>query len=136
MYKRVVEAKLYMDSHYHEKIDLNNISNQANFSKYHFLRLFKHAFGKSPHQYLIETRLLAAKKLLRENNSVKDTCYKVGFESVPSFITLFKKRENITPNEYLKKNKQVEKEKEERPLSFIPNCFVENFGWDKGGGNK
>ncbi len=134
-YKRVVEAKLYIDSNYPENIDLNQISNQANFSKYHFLRLFKRTFGKSPHQYLIETRLLAAKKLLRENNSVKDTCFQVGFESVPSFITLFKKRENITPNEYLKKNKRVEKEKEERPLTFIPNCFVQNFGWDKEVGN-
>lgn len=131
MYKRIVEAKLYIDSHYHEKIDLNNISNQANFSKYHFLRLFKSAFGRSPHQYLIEIRLLAAKKLLKENNSVKEVCFKVGFESVPSFITLFKKRERITPHEFLKRNTQVEKEKTERPFSLMPNCFVENFGWNK-----
>lgn len=131
MYKRIVEAKLYIDSHYSEKIDLNKISNQANFSKYHFLRLFKSAFGKSPHQYLIEVRLSSAKKILKEDYSVKDVCYKVGFESVPSFITLFKKREKITPNEYLKKNRHIEEEKTAAPLSFIPNCFVENFGWDE-----
>jgi AraC-like DNA-binding protein len=131
MYKRIVEAKLYIDRHYNEKIDLNNISNQASFSKYHFLRLFKGAFGKSPHQYLIEIRISSAKKLLKENNSVKDVCFKVGFESVPSFISLFKKRENITPNEYLKKNKKSKKEQAETPLAFIPNCFVENYGWNK-----
>ena len=131
MYKRIVDAKLYIDSHYSEKINLNNISNKANFSKYHFLRLFKKTFGKSPHQYLIEVRLSSAKKLLKDNISVKETCFEVGFESVPSFVTLFKKREKITPNEYLKRNKHIEKEKIERPLSFIPNCFVENFGWDK-----
>lgn len=131
MYKRIVDAKLYMDNYYHEKIDLNNISNEANFSKYHFLRLFKAAFGTSPRQYLIEVRILAAKKLLREKNSVQDTCFKVGFESVPSFITLFKKRENLTPKEFLEQHMKIEKTKEERPLSLIPNCFVENFGWNK-----
>ncbi|MGB5818093.1 MAG: AraC family transcriptional regulator [Saonia sp.] len=91
MYKRIVEAQLYIDSHYKENIDLNNISNQANFSKYHFLRLFKNAFGTSPHQYLTDKRISAAKKLLKENHSVSAVCFKVGFESIPSFVTLFKK---------------------------------------------
>ena len=131
MYKRIVEAKLFIDRHYSEKIDLNNISNQANFSKYHFLRLFRTAFGKSPHQYLIETRISSAKKLLKENNSVKDVCFRVGFESIPSFITLFKKKENITPREYQKKFKHIEKEIAETPLSFVPSCFAENFDWNK-----
>jgi AraC-like DNA-binding protein len=131
MYKRIVEAKLYIDNHYNEGIDLNNVSDQANFSKYHFIRLFKRAFGKSPHQYLIEVRLLCAKKLLEKNNTVKDVCFDVGFESVPSFITLFKKREQVTPYEYLKKHERREKKKIETPLSFVPNCFAENFGWNK-----
>jgi AraC-like DNA-binding protein len=128
MYKRIVEAKLYIDNHYNDNIDLDSISNQSYFSKYHFLRLFKGAFGLSPHQYLTEVRLLAAKKLLKESNSVKEACFKVGFESVPSFITLFKKREDVTPNEYLKKNKQSEAEKVKTPLAFIPNCFADSFG--------
>lgn len=131
MYKRIVEAKLFIDKHYSEKIDLNNISNQASFSKYHFLRLFKEAFGKSPHQYLIETRILSAKKLLKKGVSVKEVCSMVGFESVPSFITLFKKKEAITPNEYLVKNRKSKEEQEKSPFAFIPNCFVENFAWDK-----
>ena len=131
MYKRIVEAKLYIDNHYHEKIDLNNISDQANFSKYHFLRLFKSAFGKSPHQYLIETRILAAKQLLKANHSVQDVCMRVGFESVPSFIALFKKRENITPNSYIKKFNSEEEYKAKQPLAFIPNCFSESFGLNK-----
>ena len=131
MYKRVVEAKLYIDNHYHERIDLNNISNQAHFSKYHFLRLFKKSFGKSPHQYLIETRLLAAKRLLQANRSVTEVCYDVGFESIPSFITLFKKREGFTPLQYLKKMRQREQAIQARPRSFIPNCFGENMDLSK-----
>ncbi len=131
MYKRVVDAKLFIDNHYDEKIDLSNISDQANFSKYHFLRLFKGAFGKSPHQYLIETRIMAAKKLLRANYSVNDVCFYVGFESVPSFITLFKKRECLTPYQYIKKHITIEKEKIEKPFAFVPNCFGQKFSLNK-----
>ena len=127
MYKRVIEAKLYIDNHYGERIDLENISNQAHFSKYHLLRLFKKSFGKSPHQYLIETRLLAAKRLLTSDLSVTQVCYKVGFESIPSFITLFKKREGVTPLEYSRNRRKRDEAIKKSPLSFIPKCFAENL---------
>jgi len=123
-YRRIVEAKIYIDEHYHDKLDLDNVSSQANFSKYHFLRLFKKAFGKSPHQYLTEVRIINAKKYLEENHSVKDTCFKVGFESIPSFVTLFKKNVGITPSEYHNRRKKLQKEKVEFPKSFIPDCFA------------
>lgn len=129
MYKRVVDAKVFIDGHYSEKIDLDQISDRSSFSKYHFLRLFKNAFGLTPHQYLTEVRIEAAKKMLREDIAVNDVCFQVGFESIPSFINLFKKREGITPKEFARKHQQMEKEKAATPLSFVPNCFVENFGW-------
>ena len=51
LYRRIVEAKLFIDKNYHQKIDLNTISDQACFSKYHFLRLFKKAYGNVPRYY-------------------------------------------------------------------------------------
>ncbi len=131
MYKRIVDAKLYIDEHYLESIDLDKISDQANFSKYHFLRLFKKSFGKSPHQYLIELRLSEARRLLKNKVSVKETCFQVGFESVPSFVRLFKRREGLTPNEYAKKLDRLEQEKLASPFSFIPGCFASSYGWNK-----
>ena len=41
MYKRIVQAKLFIDRKYAERIALNNISDEAHFSKFHFVRLFK-----------------------------------------------------------------------------------------------
>ena len=131
MYKRIVDAKVFIDTQYMQKIDLQNISGQANFSKYHFLRLFKSAFGQSPHQYLIEVRLTAAKNLLKQGQQVKEVCYAVGFESVPSFIALFKKREGLTPNDYLKEQDKLKKEQATRPLSFVPSCFAQQFDWEE-----
>lgn len=129
MYKRIVEAKLYIDAHYAEKINLDNISDQASFSKYHFLRLFKNAFGKSPHAYLTEVRIEQAKKLLKERQSVAAVGEQVGFESIPSFIHLFKRVVGITPHEFLLKEEAKRAEAAETPLKFVPNCFAENHGW-------
>lgn len=54
LYKRIVQAKLYIDNHYANNIDLNDISDEAYFSKFHFIRLFKSIYGKTPHQYLTQ----------------------------------------------------------------------------------
>lgn len=129
MYKRVVEAKLYIDQYYAEKIDLDQISDQAHFSKYHFLRLFKNAFGKSPHKYLTEVRLSHAVRLLKEGETIRDVCFKVGFESVPSFITLFKKHQGVTPNEFAKNIQQLAEAKQKIPFAFVPSCFADTYGW-------
>ena len=41
LYRRIVQAKLFIDSHYAGDIDLEQIADEAYFSKFHFCRLFK-----------------------------------------------------------------------------------------------
>ena len=41
LYQRIVKAKLFIDAHYSKTIDLDNISDEAYFSKFHFIRTFK-----------------------------------------------------------------------------------------------
>ena len=131
MYKRIVEAKLFIDSHFQEQIDLNKIANSAHYSKFHFLRLFKKAFGKSPAQHLRDMRLAHAKKLLQSQKSVADVCFAVGFESIPSFSILFKKQVGVSPKEYQMLEFAKQKQVKAQPLHFIPNCFAENFNLKK-----
>lgn len=129
LYRRIVAAKLYIDAHYAQKIDLNKIADQACFSKYHFLRLFKQAYGKSPHQYLKDVRINQAKRLFKQQQSIRKVCFNIGFESVPSFTHLFKKNTGLSPKSYLEKQKQLQVQQANKPLNFIPNCFAENLGW-------
>lgn len=97
-YRRIVRAKRYIDQHFDEPIDLEAISGEARFSKYHFLRLFKDAYGKTPWQYLAELRVRHAAELLEEDRyTVTKICFMVGFESVGSFSTLFKKVVGLSP---------------------------------------
>jgi len=131
LYNRIVKAKLFIDKNYQNNIDLNNIADEAYFSKFHFIRLFKSIYGTTPHQYLTLVRIEKAKHFLGLNYSVSDTCFMIGFDSITSFIGLFKKSEGKTPSEYQKKNRIRQEKIRTEPLSFIPNCFAEQKGWTK-----
>ena len=101
--EQVIQAKLYIDKNYADKINISQISRAAFFSKYHFIRLFKKNYGRTPYQYLTDVRIAKAKQLLKENISVIEVCYSVGFKSITSFTGLFKKITGTTPHEYQKK---------------------------------
>ena len=131
LYARIVQAKLYIDSHFSENIDLNNISGQANFSKFHFIRLFKSIYGKTPNHYLIKIRIDNAKILLTKGYSVLETSIMVGCDSPTSFTAMFKKIAGQTPSTFQKEQDVKRKAIQANPLLFVPNCFAETHGWSK-----
>ncbi len=124
LYRRIVQAKLYIDDNFHGDINLNDIADKAFFSKFHFIRLFRDTYGKTPHQYLTSVRIEKAKLLLRTDISIADICFAVGFDSISSFTGLFKRITAVTPSFY--RQQQLAREREIRltPLKFIPHCFV------------
>ena len=131
LYKRIVQSKLFIDNHFADNIDLDNIADHAYFSKFHFIRLFKSIYGKSPHNYLVSVRIGNAKKFLAENVSVLEVCQRVGFDSPTSFTAAFKKITGKTPSEYREKLALKKRAIRANPLSAIPNCFAETHGWIK-----
>ena len=129
LYRRVVRAKLFIDEHYNSPIDLNNIADEACFSKYHFVRLFRSIYGKTPHQYLTDVRIKHAKVLLADGATVARACFSVGFDSISSFTGLFRRRVGVTPAVFQRAAREAKNEVAARPVKFIPNCFVEKRGW-------
>ena len=129
LYRRIVLAKLFIDKKFAEAIDLDDIAGEAFFSKYHFIKLFKKAYGKTPHQYLTWVRIENAKLLLQTEATVADVCYSVGFEAISSFTHLFKRLIKITPSLYQQQQRLRKMEISKAPLKFIPNCFAEQKGW-------
>jgi AraC-like DNA-binding protein len=129
LYRRIVYAKLFIDNHFDEKIDLDNIADEAFFSKFHFIRLFASIYKKTPYQYLSYVRIEKAKQLLTTSMTVANVCYAVGFESVSSFTGLFKRMTGETPAAYRTAQHKRKKEIAVAPLKFIPNCFAEMKGW-------
>jgi len=131
LYRRIVQAKLFIDSNYANNIDLGNIADEAYFSKFHFIRLFKKIYNKTPHQYLKVVRIENAMQLLRTDIPVSDVCYAVGFESLSSFSGLFKLIVGLTPSAYQIQQLQIKAQILKTPLQFIPGCFADKKGWTK-----
>ncbi len=99
--RRLQRAKHFIDHAYDEPLTLKYIARQAYFSQHHFHRLFRREFGQTPHQYLTQKRLEHARELLRTTNqSVTEICFAVGFQSVGSFSTLFRRFEGKPPSHY------------------------------------
>jgi AraC-like DNA-binding protein len=131
LYRRIVKAKLFIDSNYSDPLDLDNISDQAYFSKYHFIRLFKSVYGKTPSHYLLQVRMDNAKTLLTKGQSVLAVSMSVGFDSPTSFAGAFKKIVGVAPSVYRRKQETKRNAIKENPLLYVPHCFVETHGLTK-----
>src|SRR5688572_19682627 len=129
LYRRIVQAKLFIDSNYFDKIDLDNISNEAYFSKFHFTRLFKAIYGKTPHQYLTSVRIEKALQLLRADKPASEVCHLVGFDSLTSFSGLFKRMVGVSPSTYFATQQRIKSQITKAPFAFIPNCYAHQNGW-------
>jgi len=121
IHERLCRARKFIDDSYHLPLNLAEISKEACLSPYHFLRLFRDAFDTTPHQYLIHRRIEKAKELLRvQTLSVTDVCFEVGFESLGSFSSLFRKCVGHAPINY--------RRRERESLKRVPGCFILMFG--------
>jgi AraC-like DNA-binding protein len=99
--KRLTLAKEYIISNYNNKIDLENIAQIACLSVNHLMRTFKQAYGKSPHQYLIQVRIDRSKYLLKNSiYTINEIAEIIGFECPSSFIRLFKSINKVTPSKF------------------------------------
>jgi AraC-like DNA-binding protein len=120
VYERLCRARRFIDLCYDRPLNLDQMSSHACFSRYHFLRLFRQAFNKTPHQYLVERRIEKAKELLSSRDlRVTDVCFEVGFQSLGSFSSLFRKAVGHAPITYREKSRETQAAKQQ-----IPSCFL------------
>lgn len=131
IYKRLVSAKLFMDDHFADQLAISAIAEKACFSKFHFLRLFSRSYGMTPHQYLTRLRIRKASELMQQGISVTKAMTGSGFTSISSFNKLFRRHVRVIPSIYLQRVQQRRRDITERPLSHIPDCFIEYMGRKK-----
>ena len=131
LYQRIVQSKLYIDENFAEDINVDNIAEEASFSKFHFIRLFKIAYGFSPRQYLIQKRIEFAKNKLTRNCSVTETYFESGFSSIGTFSTLFKTKTGMSPTQYKQASLRKHFEMKAKPQKFIPGCFLQKSNFQE-----
>ncbi|GGH11802.1 hypothetical protein GCM10008013_03820 [Paenibacillus segetis] len=135
--ERVNTVIQYIKDHSSERLTLDELAEQANFSKYHFSRIFSSLVGVSPVAFVNQVRLDNSLAYLTETHrTILDIAQWCGFESVITFNAAFKKRFNRTPSEVraeLSKNSNisllVSKKQEELfpPLRYDDNRNTSNF---------
>ena len=117
--RHLLRARDLADRRYGEPLDLEALARAANVSSRHFSRSFRRVFGETPYQYLLTRRLERARHLLRTTDrSVAEICLDVGFTSVGSFTTTFRRHVGVTPTDYRRANPSPS------PADLIPHCAV------------
>ncbi len=101
VYQKIVRAKIYIDENFQQPIDLHRLAREACVSRFHFHRLFTRIYRTTPHRYLTQKRIEQARVwLVGEDHSIMEICNHIGFESIGSFSTLFKKEIGHAPRDY------------------------------------
>ena len=131
LYRRVVRAKLYIDAQFADPIDLSDISDEACFSKFHFMRLFKEIYGRTPHQYLTYVRIEKAKEYLAARRYGSKGLLLGRVRQHQLVYRAVQAARGATPAAYQAEKLRVKEEIVERPLIHIPGCFAEKKGWKK-----
>jgi AraC family transcriptional regulator len=97
--RRIVETVRTLKSRIAEPLALPDLADEAEMSRYHFLRVFRKVVGATPHQFVLATRLrLAMIRLRRTDEPVSAIAYDVGFGDLPEFTRRFLRFAGVTPS--------------------------------------
>ncbi|MDC0609836.1 AraC family transcriptional regulator [Vibrio sp.] len=92
-------AKNFVQENLSADISIDDIASSASMSKYHFIRAFKHQFGITPHQYVVNCRVNQARNLLLQGLSLQDVSFHSGFSDHSHLNRHFKRVFGITPKQ-------------------------------------
>lgn len=99
-YAQVRKSKVDMEKYYSNKIQLNDLADAAFMSRFHYVRVFQRMYGLTPIAYLRDLRIAEAKKLISSGLPITQVCFDVGYQSISTFSSVFKKCVGHTPREY------------------------------------
>jgi AraC-like DNA-binding protein len=116
-------VRALIDRHYARPLTVDGLARRAGLSPFHFIRAFRSAYGETPHQYLRARRIDRARELLVTTPlPITEVCVQVGFQSLGSFSSLFRRLTGETPAAYrAARRKNV----------YIPGCFVRMYRADR-----
>ncbi len=96
----------YMSTHFADRIDLQRLAREAGMSKFHFAHLFRERTGMSPHAYLVQLRMSAARRMLASTErTVAEIAASVGYGSPAHFGAAFQRRYEMSPGTFRAKHR-------------------------------
>ena len=98
---RAQKVQEYIRRHYGQDLTLSLLAEQVNLVPTSLCHVFKQVTGQRVYDYILETRINHAARLLRETTSeVKTIAYECGFSTLTNFNRHFKRLMGYTPTEY------------------------------------
>lgn len=92
-------VKYYIEHHITESVKISTLAALAGMNGSNFTNTFKRHFNETPQEYIQRRKMAYAEKLLKDH-MVTDAAFGVGYESVSTFISHFKRMYHMTPKQY------------------------------------
>ncbi|MBI3165600.1 MAG: helix-turn-helix transcriptional regulator [Chloroflexi bacterium] len=98
---RLLKARQFVESCFSSSLKAREVARTTGISEFHFIRMYKAAFGITLRQHIINLRLDSARhRLETSDESVTEIGLRVGYGSLSSFIHVFSKRFGTSPSTY------------------------------------
>ncbi len=98
---QVKKAKEMIYYELNDVLNIDEISQELNLTKFQFIRMFKANTGITPYQFFLNCKVIHSKKYLEHTKDIYATIVEYGFSDISHFNRHFKRVYGITPYEYL-----------------------------------
>ncbi|MGB7158557.1 MAG: AraC family transcriptional regulator [Tepidisphaeraceae bacterium] len=99
--RRLRLTMAFMAQEFRRNPRLSEIARVAHFSEYHFHRLFRKRFGKTPKQVLVDLQIEEVKRLLLIGRRPSDAARSAGFSHQSHLTSRFRQVTGVTPKQWL-----------------------------------
>jgi AraC family transcriptional regulator len=98
---QVKHVTSYMRENLEADLDLRQLADRVNLSRFYFCSAFRRATGYTPHEYLTRLRIDEARRLLAIcSMPVTDIALAVGYQTPSSFAAAFRRLVGLSPGEF------------------------------------
>ena len=108
-----VEAIRYLETHFREKIRIQNLAQEIGISRSYLTQQIKEAIGMSPRTLLINIRMEHALIYLEKSNDpIQLVALECGYDDALAFSKAFKARYGMSPTKYRQEKQREQKEQQ------------------------
>src|SRR5581483_3437936 len=91
----------YIASNLAERMNLDRLAAVAGMSPHYFAGMFRQSMGVPPHRYLLQQRVLYAKRMLVDTRrSILDVALDAGFQNASHFARTFRRLAGVSPSAF------------------------------------
>lgn len=133
----MIESSLeYIENNLNRKLSLEKIANQFHFSKYYYHRLFSAVMGVSLNNYILDRKLNASVRLIKDTDqSLTEIGVSLDFSTPAAFSRAFKRRFEMSPSDFRRDPRYLNPspipEIVNRPLRNLNGDIVTDFTLEK-----